>query len=630
MSGWLPVVRWRGRHWLVACASFMALVLLPLGWVEWQQYRLLNTPDAPTDRLQRLAQADMALTTLLALGMAWLVMVLVRQMRRQFWQFKKLQKLSDQLARANEQAEAANHSKSLFMANMSHEIRTPFQGLLGMLNLLEDANLSGRHLDYLLTARDSAHHLLGVFNDILDVSSIESGTLRLAPTPTHLRDTVREVEELMRVNAQDKGLSLDIYTAGDLPEWVMVDVTRLRQILFNLLSNAVKFTNEGSVIAELTRQPDTDQGVIITVRDTGVGMDEATMANLFTRFHQADNSLRRRAGGTGLGLEISRHLARMMGGNIVASSTPGVGSVFTVTLTLPATDAPAGQPMVVQDHAASPRQLRVLVAEDHPINLKYMSILLERMGHDAVFCENGQEALDLVQQHDFDVVLMDYHMPMLDGLATTRAIRALPGPQAHIKIILVTADGVNDTRKRAVEAGVNGFTSKPLQAEDLQRALQSCGLLDTPTDDTEASALVSRHSTPFPISAYELPIRLPDEPSTDMLINIESFVEISSMVPDDTLNELLATLFSPPDGSVPVLVAALERHDLAAVAYNAHKLKGTAMLMGFRAIVRTAAQIEETVRSGGDPFESGMAYQLMRDTEVTQKALRQFGVRDNF
>ena len=155
-------------------------------------------------------------------------------------------------------------------------------------------------------------------------------------------------------------------------------------------------------------------------------------------------------------------------------------------------------------------------------------------------------------------------------------------------------------------------------------------MLDTPTDDTEASALVSRHSTPFPISAYELPIRLPDEPSTDMLINIESFVEISSMVPDDTLNELLATLFSPPDGSVPVLVAALERHDLAAVAYNAHKLKGTAMLMGFRAIVRTAAQIEETVRSGGDPFESGMAYQLMRDTEVTQKALRQFGVRDNF
>ncbi|MFN3495372.1 MAG: ATP-binding protein, partial [Hydrogenophaga sp.] len=574
-----------------------------------------------------LALADMALTSLLALGMAWLVLVLVRQMRRQYWQFKKLQKLSDQLAHANDEAEAANQSKSLFMANMSHEIRTPFQGLLGMLNLLEEANLSGRHLDYLQTARDSAHHLLGVFNDILDVSSIESGTLRLSPTPTHLRGTVREVEDLMRVSAQDKGLTLDVYTAGDLPEWVMADVTRLRQILFNLLSNAMKFTHEGSVIAELTRQPGMDDGVVISVRDTGVGMDDATMAHLFTRFHQADNTLRRRAGGTGLGLEISRHLARMMGGDIVASSVPGVGSVFTVTLRLPATDAPL-EPSQPAPPQAGGRRLRVLVAEDHPINLKYMSILLERMGHDAVFCENGQEALELVQKQAFDVVLLDYHMPVLDGLATTRAIRALPGPQAQTKIILVTADGVNDTRKRAVEVGVDSFTSKPLQSDDLVRALQACGLLENAAEADDGASPVSRHSNPFPISAYELPIRLPDETSTDLLINIESFVEISSMMPEETLNELLATLFAPPDGSVPVLVAALEQRDLAAVAYNAHKLKGTAMLMGFRAIVRTAAQIEEMVHAGGDPFDSGMASQLERDSETTQKALRQFGVRD--
>jgi signal transduction histidine kinase/ActR/RegA family two-component response regulator/HPt (histidine-containing phosphotransfer) domain-containing protein len=579
-------------------------------------------------RLQRLAAADLALTALLVAGMAWLFVALLRHMRRQYGQFLKLQKLSDQLAQARDQSDAANQGKSLFLANMSHEIRTPFQGLLGMLNLLEEANLSGRHLDYLQTARDSALHLLGVFNDILDVSTIESGTLKLSPTPAHLRDLVKEVEGLMQVTAQDKGLTLDVYTAGDLPEWVMADVTRVRQILFNLISNAIKFTPEGSVIAELTRQPGVADGVVITVRDTGVGMDTETLSHLFTRFHQADNSLRRRAGGSGLGLEISRHLARMMGGDIQVQSQPGVGSVFTITLKLPRTEAPIKDAQPSTFTGAASRRLRVLVAEDHPINLKYMSILLERMGHDAVFCENGQEALDLLKKSPFDAVLLDYHMPVLDGLATTEAIRALPGPAARTKVILVTADVVNDTRKRAIEVGVDEFTSKPLQADDLQRALQYCGLMEGEQTDADGTLQPSRHSNPFPISAYELPVRLPDEQATDLVINIESFVEISSMMPPETLAELLSTLFDPPEGSVPVLLAALENRDMAAVGYNSHKLKGTAMLMGFRAIVRTAGQIEEMVRKGGDPFNSGMAYQLMRDTDLTQKALRQFGLRE--
>ncbi|HEX5738112.1 MAG TPA: ATP-binding protein [Hydrogenophaga sp.] len=755
MSEAWNTARWRGRHWACAMAVLLALTLLPLGWVQWQQFKLLSPPpsqpldalqhqlgqvdgalarlnnhiqaarepdsntstvalrlhhealttqaqrlqdltppstlDSPQaaapaldllraftdasgsllvtpatqghdldalarltamaeelraslqelaqrvqlqkvqlaqqhqERVQRLAWIESVIVALLVLGATGLMAVVVRHMRRQFRQFQKLQKLSNRLAHARDEAEQENHSKSVFLANMSHEIRTPFQGLLGMLDLLEDPNLSGRQRDYIQTARDSALHLLGVLNDILDVATMDSGTLKLSHTPIHLRSLVQDVEALMQGSARDKGLALNVYTASDLPEWVLTDATRLRQILLNLLSNAIKFTASGSVIAEVARAPDKRDGVAITVRDTGAGMDEQTQENLFTRFHQADGSLRRRAGGSGLGLEISRNLARMMGGDIEVQSQLGVGSVFTVTLALPETAAPPlDTPARPQPNKpASP--LHVLVAEDHPINLKYLSILLENMGHSAVFCENGQQALNLLAQERFDVVLLDYHMPVLDGLATTQAIRALDGPAAKTKVILVTADVVNDTRKLASEAGVDAFTSKPLQVEDLQRALHHCGLQEADASDTEGTGA---HSSLFPISAYELPVRLPDELDPSTLIDTESFTDIASLMPEDTLAGLLTTLFKPPEGSVHVLLGALDSHDLAAVGYNSHKLKGTAMLMGFRAIVRTAAQIEEMVRKGENPCTGGLSFQLRHDMEHTQKALSQFGVRE--
>ena len=627
------MARWRGRHWAAALAVLLALTLPPWAWVQWQQVDLMSRATGPLmeshqQQVQRLATLEWLLVGLMVLGTTCLGALAVLHMRRQFRQFQKLQKLSNRLAHARDEAEQANHGKSVFLANMSHEIRTPFQGLLGMLDLLEEPNLTGRQRDYIQTARDSALHLLGVLNDILDVATIDSGTLKLSHTPIHLKSLVQDVEALMQGSARDKGLALNVYTASDLPEWVLTDATRLRQILFNLLSNAIKFTSSGSVIAEVVRAPNKRDGVVITVRDTGAGMDEATLDQLFSRFYQADNSLRRRTGGSGLGLEISRNLARMMGGDIEVQSQPGVGSVFTVTLALPETVAP---PLDTPDQPKTRRSassLRVLVAEDHPINLKYMSILLENMGHSAVFCENGQQALDLLEQERFDAVLLDYHMPVLDGLATTEAIRALEGPAASTKVILVTADVVNDTRKRASEVGVDAFTSKPLQAEDLQRALQHCGLLELETEETEGAGLHSSLGGLFPISAYELPVRLPDELDPSTLIDSESFTDIASLMPEDTLAELLTTLFKPPEGSVHVLLTALENRDLAAVGYNAHKLKGTAMLMGFRAIVRTAARIEEMVHKGEDPCSGGLSFQLRHDMEHTQKALGQFGVRD--
>ena len=542
------------------------------------------------------------------------VALLVRHLRRQVVQYENLQRISRELAVAKDEADAANHGKSVFLANMSHEIRTPFQGVLGMLNLLDETRLSGQQRDYVQTARDSAQHLLGVLNDILDVSTMESGTLRLAAEPVRLRSLVQEVEGLMRAAAREKGLTLQVDTAHDLPEWVMADPTRVRQILFNLLGNAVKFTSRGSVTARLSRLDDTPAGVCITVQDTGMGMDQATVAQLFTRFYQADNSVRRRIGGSGLGLEISRNLATMMGGNIEVSSEPGQGSLFTVHLILPETVAPA-QAAHTTDQPGPMRRLRVLVAEDHPINLKYMHILLERMGHEAVFCENGQEALQLLARQRFDVVLLDYHMPVLDGMATTAAIRALEGPSRDIKVVLVTADVVNDTRKKALDVGVNEFASKPLQSQDLQRALQRCGLLDA------AAVLVND-----PVPLAELVVPEPDElkASAAGLIDTESYTDIVAMMPPDTMDELLATVFDPAEGSVHLLIASLAGGDLARIASDAHKLKGTAILLGFRALVSTSAQIERLALDGKMAVHDGMCIQLLNDATLTQRALQEF------
>jgi hypothetical protein len=574
------------------------------------------------DQRNKQLQKQSVLITALAAAQAALMLVfvglLVRHIRRQQQRYIELQTLSKALEEARDQAEAANHGKTVFLANMSHEIRTPFQGLLGMLTLLDEPNLSGRQRDYLQTARDSAMHLLGVLNDILDVSTMESGTLKLSFTPVPLHDVAQEVDDLMQVAALDKGLALRVEAASDLPEWVMADATRVRQILYNLINNAIKFTPEGSVIATLERGAPGQPSVVMTVRDTGVGMDLETVRNLFTRFYQADNSLRRRIGGAGLGLEISRNLARMMGGDIRVESQPGAGSVFTVTLDLAETAAP--EALHSTGMALGPsKSLRVLVAEDHPINLKYMSILLEKMGHDAVFCENGQEALQLLARQPFDVVLLDYHMPVLDGLATTEAIRLLAGDTAQIPVILVTADVVNDTRKRALEVGVSAFASKPLEGKDLRHALRQCGLLEV-GQAGEPEAL----SASGPFAPKPSPMAPPGERPArrEEVIDDASYDEICDMMPNASMHEMLDTLFAPPEGTVPQLLAALASGDRAEIHYKAHTLKGTAMLLGFRALAKTSARIEHLSTDPiGPRLPAALSEQLMRDMEATQQAL---------
>ncbi|WP_250208005.1 ATP-binding protein [Curvibacter sp. CHRR-16] len=399
-----------------------------------------------------------------------------------------LEALTEELRQARWRAETANKGKSQFLANMSHELRTPFNGMLGMLSLLENTQVSATQADYIQTAKASAQHLLTVLNDILDISALESGKMQIRPEAVQLPNLLRDVERLMRPHASGKNIQFVASWPDDLPTWIQCDPTRLKQILFNLLSNAIKFTEQGSVKLTVTCEPanQTLHHFTFTVEDTGIGMNHEAVEKLFQRFYQADGGMARKFGGTGLGLEISRSLARMMGGDIAVHSVEGQGSTFRLDLDLHMVEAPAqakGNPLQGQltapnkDPKCSP--LRVLVAEDHPVNRKFVGILLEKLGCETTFCENGELAVQAVQDSDFDIILMDVHMPVMDGLAATRAIRAMEAPKNGIPIVVLTADVMNEAQDQALAAGVNDFVGKPVQISQLKAAMQRC--LTTPS-----------------------------------------------------------------------------------------------------------------------------------------------------
>ena len=413
---------------------------------------------------------------------------LVVRQRRLERERQALEQMTHDLRDAQLRAEAANRGKSQFLANMSHELRTPFNGLMGMLTLLQGTPVTPQQADYVETAQASAKHLLTLLNDILDLSALESGKLTLKPQALHLSQLLTDVRALMRPLALGKGLSFHMSApAVDWP-WVLADETRLKQILFNLISNAIKFTPAGQVSLEIREHARSGNRLELAfdIQDTGIGMDEAVLSRLFQRFYQVDDSSTRRFGGTGLGLEISQSLARMMGGEISVRSTVGVGSLFTVVLGFPIADAPlpeavadgVPQAKALADAPAAPRApaepaadalgLRVLVVEDHPVNQKLVGVLLGRMGCVVTFCENGQLAFEQVQRDAFDLVLMDVNMPVMDGLSATRLIRALPGEVAQIPIVIFTADVMNEAREQALAAGANDFLSKPVKVDQLR------------------------------------------------------------------------------------------------------------------------------------------------------------------
>ena len=526
--------------------------------------------------------------SVLTLAFAYIALRQVRQLRQRRG---VLEELATNLSQARRDAESASQAKSAFLANMSHEIRTPFHGLMGMLSLLRETGLTARQIDYLRTATESADHLLAILNDILDMSQLESGRLTLAPAPVDLRVLLRDVEALMRPQAAAKSLALHIDADPSVPERVMADATRLKQILFNLLSNAIKFSDRGAVLLDLRARPGGDGGgsggeIEFAVIDTGIGMDEATLNHLFNRFVQGDNSRSRRHGGTGLGLEISRNLARLMHGDITVTSKPGEGSCFTLRLPLQAV-------LNLGSHASAPsaptqpraRPLKVLVAEDHPVNRQYLAALLDNMGHEAHFTVNGQEAVAAARTMAFDLVLMDLHMPLMDGVAATRAIRALPeAARSTVPIVALTADAFAETRDRCLLAGMNDFLTKPVSPQKLATLLRQ--LFGSGEHDIAALPGAARNADalqPRPaLKGSAQPVL--DEAAIDAALQAMSKAKLGAMI---------AAFLDQGPQTVQHLRAAVRDAQPLELRVNAHAVKGAALNLGLSALAATAEALQE-------------------------------------
>jgi signal transduction histidine kinase/ActR/RegA family two-component response regulator len=398
--------------------------------------------------------------------------------RHHFHEYRQrmvIERQRQELSAALDEAQRASRAKSVFLATMSHEIRTPMTGVLGVADLLAQTPLSPSQRELLQTIQESGQSLVGLINDLLDMSKAEAGRLSVEAHPFDFRDEVTSVVRLFEARAKEKGLSLEVRW-DDTPPVLRGDGLRVRQIVSNLVANALKFTTMGRVTLVVRVVPlGTACRVELAVHDTGPGISEEGLSRLFRPFAQADEHITHTYGGTGLGLVISRQLAEALGGTVRATSTPGVGSTFTLEVTLPVAapgepSVPRAPPSATPSHA--PMKGRVLVVDDNVINQRVAQGVLRQLGLEVEVAGDGAGAQALLEARPFDAVLTDLHMPGVDGLALVRWVRAHAGALARLPVIVLTADTNAAERASCIEAGANEVMAKPFRAADLEMCLR--------------------------------------------------------------------------------------------------------------------------------------------------------------
>ena len=500
----------------------------------------------------------------------------------------ELEKTSEELKLQNLNVLDATRFKSEFLANMSHEIRTPLKAIIGFTDILLRRDRNEQNRSFLENIRDAGRGLLTLINDILDFSKIEAGKMTIEMIDFDVENAVSGAAQLMLQQCQSKGLRLIKSVDANVPQRVIGDPERLRQLLINLLGNAVKFSSKGSIVLEVccaSHNPDGSVVLRFSVADEGVGLTSEESAKLFQPFVQADGSTTRKFGGTGLGLSICKHLVELMGGEIGIESVMGEGAKFWFTLPYaPAKSAetPHGLSPTVPARRGSFKPALILVADDHPVNQMVAQLQLEELGPSAHVVSNGREAIDALKTHTYAAVLMDCQMPEMDGLEATRQIRQLEAgaPGLRVPIIAMTANAMQGDKDPCIAAGMDDYVSKPVELKQLRRVLGRW----LPLDES--------------LMASELP------PSTENGSNPDvwesSVVDVASLVVmfgDEIVRELLTKLIETTDEALQSFQTGLENRDREMMFAISHKLIGSCGTLKAQELHLLSIKLNEQART---------------------------------
>ncbi len=555
-----------------------------------------------------------------------------------FYDISRRKKIEEALARAKEEAEAANRAKDAFLAMMSHEIRSPLNGVIGMSEILQETKLDPRQRHYAKTMHESANSLLGIINDILDYSKVESGQLALESIPFDLIKTVEASLELLRHRALEKGLNFDLNIGPKVPRLLMGDPTRIRQILVNLVGNAIKFTDKGYIGVHLECRNEGSSSIFLrlTIQDSGIGIPKSSQKLLFNPFQQADITTTRKFGGTGLGLSICKRLTEMMRGKIVVKSESGQGSEFIVFLRLEkqGNQQPvngSGFPFAdlspkLKNREGAPlhgNKLRILLAEDNLTNQEIVRIQVESMGHKIDIRDNGLKAVQALASEQYDAVLMDVNMPEMDGITATKNIRQSGSPvlDSEIYIIAMTASAMPEERARFLEAGMSDFVAKPVKKQNLVDALQ------------RAIDYQMNRGNRLPEVTLNGKIPKPEEFKTESTPEISKLEQSLANQLEEYGEELgqedlqyvseavIAVFLKEVSNRLSLSQKAFSKGDLENVRIHAHSIAGSAGQCGHNELMKVAQMVEYNAQNGDLPELESHLYTLEKTFQAIQSQL---------